>query len=95
MLGSLFSNLASLASVVVSLIIIAALAILWNKHRSIWLIVAIVAEIVGLVFRAAVALMPDLVRTMPLIFSLWSLSALVFAIALLAYAIEINQRNDR
>ena len=95
MIGSLFANLAAIASVVVSLLIIAALAILWNRHRSIWLIVAIVAEIVGLAFRAAVAVMPDLVRTMPMVFSLWSLSALVFAVGLLAYAIEINQRADR
>ena len=95
MLGSLFSNLASLASIIVSLMIVAALAILWNKHRSIWLVVAIVAELVGLAFRAAVAVMPELVRTMPVVFSLWSLSALVFAIGLLAYAIEIHQRSDR
>jgi hypothetical protein len=36
--------------------------------------------------------MPDLARSMPMLFTVWSLAALVFAIGLLGYAIEQGQK---
>jgi hypothetical protein len=76
------------APVIISLIILAALALLWRTSRSIWLIVAVIGEIVGLVFRFVVSFSPELARSMPMLFTLWSLSAFVFAIGLFGYALE-------
>ena len=86
------SLLQQIAPVVISLIVIAALALLWRGSRSIWLVVALIAELAGLVFRAAFSFAPDLTRSMPMLFSLWSLAALVFAVGLLGYAIEQSQK---
>ena len=80
------------APTVISLILIAALALLWRTSRSIWLIVAIVAELAGLVFRFAVVFSPEVTRTMPIFFTLWSLATFVFAVGLLGYAIEQGQK---
>jgi hypothetical protein len=80
------------APTVISLIIIAALALLWRTSRSIWLIVAVIGELVGLVFRFAVSFSPELMRSMPMFFTLWSLSAFVFAVGLFGYAIEQSQK---
>jgi len=90
--NGLFSGLQSLAPILISVIVLAALAILWHKDRSVWLIVAIVAEVTGLVFRGVYCWSPDVAQRMPVFFSLWTLSALVFAAGLLGYALEMNQR---
>jgi hypothetical protein len=84
--------LQQLAPTIVSLMVIAALALLWRSSRSIWLVVAILAELLALVFRGTYSLMPELARSMPMLFTLWSLSALVFAVGLLGYAIEQGQK---
>jgi hypothetical protein len=86
------SLLQQIAPVIISLIIIAALALLWRTSKSIWLLVAIVAELAGLVFRAAFSFAPDLTHSMPMLLSLWSIAALVFAVGLLGYAIEQGQK---
>jgi hypothetical protein len=86
------SLLQQIAPTIVSLMVIAALALLWRASRSIWLVVAIVAELVALVFRGAYAFMPDLARTIPMMYTIWSLSAFVFAVGLLGYAIEQGQK---
>jgi hypothetical protein len=85
------SMLQQIAPIVIALIVIAALALLWRQSRSIWLIVAIAGELAGLVFRFAISVVPDLMRSMPMFLSLWSLTALVFAVGLLGYAIEQTQ----
>jgi hypothetical protein len=89
---NLFGGLQSLTSVLMGLMVLAALVLLWQRDRSVWLIVAIVGEAVGLVFRGALIAVPDLVRSMPQLFSIWSFTALVFAVGLLAYAIERTSR---
>ncbi len=86
------SLMQQIAPVVVSLMIIGALALLWRGSRSIWLIVAIVAELAGLVFRATFSFEPEFARTIPMIFTLWSLASLVFAVGLLGYALEQSQK---
>jgi len=86
------SLLQQAAPTVIALIVIAALALLWRSSRSIWLTVAIVAELAGLVFRFAVAFMPDVTRSMPIFFTLWTLSAFVFAVGLFGYALEQSQK---
>jgi hypothetical protein len=90
--AGLSAGLQTLASVVMALMVIAALLLLWRRDKSVWLLVALVGEFVGLAFRLAMAFVPDLMRTMPQVFSLWTLSALVFAVGLLGYAIEATTR---
>jgi hypothetical protein len=82
----------SFASLASSLMILAALFVLLRQRQSVWLIVAIVAELAGLAFRGVLAMSPDIARTMPMLFSVWTLCALVFAGGLLAYAIETTQK---
>jgi hypothetical protein len=94
MQGGLMQGLQSLAPVAASLLVLAALVLLWRAHRSVWLAVAIAAELVGLLFRAALFALPELARATPMFFSAWTLSALAFAIALLGYAIEITSRRQ-
>ena len=86
------SLLQAFAPTVISLIVIAALALLWRTSRSIWLVVAVIAELAGLVFRCVVSFAPELMRSMPMFLSLWSLASFVFAIGLLGYAIEQGQK---
>ena len=86
------SLLQQVAPTVVSLMIIAALALLWRGSKSVWLLVAIVAELAGLVFRAAFSFAPDVARSMPLILTMWSLASFVFAVGLLGYAVEQSQK---
>ena len=95
MQGDMFSMLQSLAPLLASLLILAALAILWRRNRSVWLIVAIAAEIAGLLFRGVIIVAPEAARGTPLFFTLWMLCSLVFAASLLGYALEMNQRPER
>ncbi|MGN6520190.1 MAG: hypothetical protein ACTHK2_12275 [Dokdonella sp.] len=89
-MNTLSPSLQSLFSVVIPVLVLAALVLLWRRDRSGWLIVAIGAEVVGLLFRVALIVLPELMQSAPLMFSAWTLSALVFAIGLLGYAIEVN-----
>ena len=91
-MNALAPALQSLFSVVMSLMLILALALLWRRDRSTWLVVALVGEGTGLAFRIALTVVPELVRTAPMLFSVWTLSALVFALGLLGYAIETTSR---
>jgi hypothetical protein len=84
--------LQQVAPTVISLIVLAALALLWRSSRSIWLVVAVIGEIVGLVFRFAVSFSPEITRSWPMLFTLWSLSAFVFAVGLFGYALEQSQK---
>jgi hypothetical protein len=94
MQGGLMQGLQALAPTAASLLVLAALFLLWRAHRSVWLVVAIAAELVGLLFRGVLFALPDLARTTPLFFAVWTLSALAFAIALLGYAIDITSRRQ-
>jgi hypothetical protein len=90
--NGLTQTLQSLTPIVMALMVLTALALLWRKSHSVWLIVAIAGEAIGLIFRGVLFVTPELMRTMPLFFSLWTLSSLVFAAGLLGYAIETTQR---
>jgi hypothetical protein len=89
-MNTLSPALQSLFSLVIAAMVLAALALLWRRDRSAWLVVALGAEAVGLAFRFVLIVQPDLVRSAPLMFSAWTLSGLVFAIGLLGYAIEVS-----
>jgi hypothetical protein len=81
----------SFASLVASLLVLAALFVLLKRGTSAWLIVAIVAELVGLAFRGVVMLAPSIAQTTPLLYSIWTLTALAFGIGLLGYAFEATR----
>ncbi|MBA8883684.1 hypothetical protein [Dokdonella fugitiva] len=89
-MNALSPSLQSLFSIIIPALVLAALVLLWRRDRSAWLVVALGAEAVGLLFRFALTLMPDLLHSAPLMLSAWTLSALVFAVGLLGYAIEVN-----
>jgi hypothetical protein len=91
-MNALSPALQSLFSVVMSLMLILALALLWRRDRSTWLVVALVGEAIGLAFRIVLTVVPDVIHTAPMLFSVWTLSALVFALGLLGYAIESTSR---
>ena len=86
------ATIPSLASLVASLLVLAALIVLLKRDISAWLIVAIVAELLGLAFRAVVMLAPAIAQSMPVLYSVWTLTALAFGIGLLGYAIEATAR---
>ena len=91
-MNALSPGLQSLFSLVVGLMVVTALVLLWRRDRTPWLLVALVGESLGLAFRVALTALPDLVRAVPMLFSLWTLTALAFAIGLLGYAIDTTAR---
>jgi hypothetical protein len=85
------ATIPSLASLVASLLVLAALFVLLRRGTSAWLIVAIVAELGGLAFRSVVMLAPAVAQSMPMLYSVWTLTALAFGVGLLGYAIEATR----
>ena len=94
MQGDLVGSLQTFAPMAASSMIFAALILLWRSSRSIWLVVAMVAELVSLTFLFILKLVPALAQNIPIFFPVWTLSSLAMAIALLAYAIESTQRPE-
>jgi hypothetical protein len=90
--GSLIQGLQSLAPIVMAVMVLIALALLWRRDHSVWLIVAMIAEVAGLLFRGALFFAPEVVQQTSLFFTVWTLSSLVFAAGLLGYAVETTQR---
>jgi len=91
-MNGLSAGLQSIAPLAMAALVLTALALLFHKDRSVWLIVAIIGEIIGLLFRIALFVVPELPRSAPIFFSLWTLSSFVFAAGLLGYAIERHQQ---
>ena len=75
-----------------SLMVIAALFLLWWKSRSVWLLVSIVAQGIGLLLHAAFAVVPTAFTDTPMVFSLWGLCGLTMAAGLLGYAVTETTR---
>ena len=93
--GGLNSILQSLGPLLATLMIAAALIMLWRRSRSVWLIVSLVAELVSLAFRGVIAVAPELARNAPFFFTAWLLCSLIFAAGLLGYAIETTQKSSQ
>ena len=85
--------LQAIGPLLATLMIAAALILLWRRSRSVWLIVSLVAELVSLGFRGVIALAPELAQSAPLFFSVWLLCSIAFAAGLLGYAIESTQKS--
>ncbi len=86
-------GLQSLVSLAVTLMMLAALVLLWRNSKSAWLIISIAAEGVSLLCRGALFAAPELFSSTPVLSSVWTLSGLAFATGLLGYAIETTQRH--
>ena len=84
--------LQSLFSLLVPAMVLVALVLLWRRDRSAWIMLALVGEAIGLVFRLALVVAPGVIHTAPMLMSAWTLTALVFALGLLGYAIEMTSR---
>ena len=91
-MNGLAQTLQSLAPLLISVLMLAAVFMLWRRQRSVWLMVAIVAELVGLSFRGIFFAMPGVIQGQTVFFALWTLASLAFAIGLFAYALEVTQR---
>ena len=80
-------------SVLSGVLIMAALALLWSKSHSSWLLLALAGAGASLLFRLAIAVVPSLYTAngmmLPLI---WSATALMVAAGLLGYAIDESNR---
>ncbi|MGH8173527.1 MAG: hypothetical protein ACREPX_10280 [Rhodanobacteraceae bacterium] len=94
MSGGLMQLLQSLAPIAMVLMILVALLLLWRIDRSVWLIVAMIAEIVGLLFHGVLFFTPTFAQSTPAFFAVWTLASLVFAGSLLGYAIERTQQHS-
>ena len=92
--GGLNTLLQSIGPLLATLMIAAALIILWRRSRSVWLIVALVSELVNLGFRGVIAIAPELARSSPFFFSIWLLCSIASAAGLLGYAIESTQKSS-
>ena len=74
-------------SYVMPLIVLVALAVLLSKTGSPWLIAALVAEAVSLLFRIAMALGAHHLVESQLFMSAWQLCGLLFGVCLLGFAV--------
>jgi hypothetical protein len=78
---------AQILSYVMPLIVLVALAVLLSKTGSPWLIAALVAEAVSLLFRIALQFGAHRLIESPLFTSAWQLCGLLFGVCLLGFAV--------
>jgi hypothetical protein len=81
-------------SILSSVICMAALALLWSKSKSGWLLLAIGGFGASLLFRLTLAVMPSLYTVSGMLPMLWSATALLEAAGLLGYALEQTSRRE-
>lgn len=73
-------------SYLMPLIVLAALAVLLSRTGSPWLIAALTAEAVSLLFRVAMEFSTYPLVESPLFLSAWQLCGLLFSVCLLGFA---------
>lgn len=76
-----------IASYVMPLLVLAALAVLLSKTGSPWLIAALVFEVLSLLCRIALHFGAGALLAMPLFMSVWQLFGLLFGVCLLGFAV--------
>ncbi len=69
------------------ILILAASIVLWVRRRTPWLLVAMIAQIVGMACRVVLTLSQSLYTQMSFLHLLWPLAAGVFGAALLCHAL--------
>ena len=80
-------QLAAVMGQLAGILILVAIIALWIRRRTTWLLIAMIAQIVGMLCRVVLTLSPSLyAETMPL-HLLWPLASGVFGAALLCHAL--------
>ena len=87
--------ISQIASYVMPLLVLAALAILLAKTGSPWLIAALVAEVLSLLCRIALHFGASSLLAMPLFMSIWQLFGLLFGVCLLGFAVTWQARTPQ
>ncbi len=82
----------SAVSLLTTLMVMAALFLLWWTSRSSWLLLSLAAEVVSLVFRLALVVVPESLSRMPLLYQVWSFCGVLMAVGLLGYAVMASTR---
>jgi len=72
--------------------LLVAVIMLWRKHRSMWLIVAMIGLAIEIVLYILNSVVPGVLQVFPMVFLVWQLVAVLFAVGLLGYAIETTKR---
>ncbi|HTA65965.1 MAG TPA: hypothetical protein VK753_10715 [Xanthomonadaceae bacterium] len=78
----------SAASLFAGIIMIAGLFVLWSKTPSGWLLLALAAEGISMVFRLAYAVVPSMLVGIPAFTMVWSATGLMVAAGVMGYALE-------
>ena len=81
-----------IASYVMPLLVLAALAVLLSKTGSPWLIAALAFEVLSLLCRIALHFGAGSLLAMPLFMSVWQLFGLLFGVCLLGFAVTWQAR---
>jgi len=82
----------SILPILCAIALVVAVIMLWRKHRSMWLIVAMIGLAIEIVMHIVDFLLPGLSQVLPMIYLVWQLVAVLFAVGLLGYAIETTKR---
>ena len=82
------------AGVLAGLIMLAALLLLWWRSHSPWLLLAVTAEGVSLLFRLAFAVAASAITATPILPLIWAMTALLMAAGLLGYAVDASNRRS-
>src|SRR5476649_494172 len=90
----LMQILEATASVPSALIVLAALVLLWWKSHSPWLLLAIAAEGLSLLFRLAFTVAPTVMTATPILLVVWPFTGLLVAAGLFGYALEQANRQS-
>lgn len=79
-----------LLSYLITPLVIAALAVLWSKLRSPWLLAALALEALSLLFRIGLHFHAEFASTQIYI-GAWQLTGLLFAVCLLGFAVTLRR----
>ena len=82
----------SAVSLLTTLMVMAALLLLWWTSRSPWLLLSLAAEVISLVFRLALVVVPESLSRMPVLYQAWSFCGVLMAVGLLGYAVMASTR---
>jgi uncharacterized membrane protein len=84
----------ALTGILSGVIVMAALAVLWSKSPSGWLLLALAGAAISMLFRLAFAIMPAMFSGSPNIALVWQVTSLMVAAGLLGYALEQPGRKN-
>ena len=82
----------SILPILCAIALVVAVIMLWRKHRSMWLIVAMIGLAIEIVLYILNSVVPGVLQVFPMVFLVWQLVAVLFAVGLLGYAIETTRR---